>query len=175
MHTERIELLEAQRIGLIHQLEKLNENVLETSIVDGNWSVNQILEHVILVEEQIVNLSKSRLNKDENLRPVSFKTRLRLMIMPIVLSFKVKFQSPSIVKPSAHNVPLKELAEKWRLSRLELSLLSEGKQSRLKQGLFKHPYIGFLNFSQILRFLQIHFEHHLLQLNRQVEQSTLTE
>tara|TARA_R110002050_G_scaffold204327_1_gene339637 strand:- start:127415 stop:127960 length:546 start_codon:yes stop_codon:yes gene_type:complete len=164
-----MELLEAQRIGLIRQLERLNKQALYSSLNDSNWSVTQILEHIILVEEQTVLMTAKRLNTHTEFKPISLYSWIKVWLMPIVLRLNFKFKAPSVVKPVG-NKSLPELMEKWSGVRFQLLQLGESNPAYLKKGIFKHPFLGVLNFEQVLQFLKIHYSHHLVQMNKLVNQ-----
>jgi hypothetical protein len=162
--------LEAQRVSLLHKLEKLSTEQSMFVENEGQWSVLEILEHLVLSEELSVNYAFKKIESPNTLRNVKWNTGLKVQLMRFVFILNFKYKAPKVVLPHTSKSPtFEELNQRWEDSRILLEELSNKSPGLLKKGVLNHPHVGFLNFKQMLVFIQSHYNHHLVQINHLVE------
>lgn len=170
MKYSTIAKLDAQKVSLLHKLNKLS---LEQSLFvesEGKWSILEILEHIVLSEELSVNYAFKKIENPNTLKNAKWNSGLKMLLMRIVLNLNFKYKAPSVALPiTSKPTNLSELSQRWESSRILLEELSAQSPGLLKKGVLKHPYAGFLNFNQMLAFMQSHYNHHLVQINHLVE------
>ena len=170
MKYSTIAKLEAQRVSLLHKLNKLTLEETLFVEIEGKWSIIEILEHIILSEELSVNYAFKKIENPDTLKNVKWNTGLKMLIMRIVLNLNFKYKAPTVTLPITLKASsLSELTQRWESSRILLEELSANSPALLKKGVLKHPYAGFLNFNQMLTFMQSHYNHHLVQISHLVE------
>jgi hypothetical protein len=167
---EQIQNLEAKRISLIHKLGLQNSEKLNHKNEASGWSILQILEHVVLVEEKSVANAIYKLSSPKELKPVSLFVEVRLLIVRVTFLFGIKFKSPKEVAPG-DEISFLDLVNRWEIARIKLQELSPNALQLLSLGIFKHPVIGYLNYKQMVQFLDMHFHHHLAQVSSLYEKA----
>ncbi len=159
--------LEQTRNRLLDELESIDDALLNTSITQGKWSVNQIIAHLITVEELTIGYIRNKISKGNELPQTSLSNTLKSMLLKIVLKSGVKIKGPDAVTSVPATSQIKALRQRWDTTRFQLEdLLTEIPPHLLEKCLFKHPYVGPLSIVQTLNFLQDHYDHHLRQINR---------
>ena len=158
--------LEESRNRLIAELEGLDEELLNRPTATGKWSINQIVAHLIQVE-QLTNSYIQRKVQEEKLESVSLAHVLRSLMLRIALHSGMKFKAPAAVAKVPAYAHLNSLRIQWDAARYQLEdTLTELPQQQLDKCVFRHPYAGMLTISQTLDFLQDHFTHHARQIAR---------
>lgn len=170
MKDSKIQILEAQRIHLIHRCASLELSTLHHSRAEGKWSVIQVLEHIVLSEEASVSYVFNKTQDLSSLKGISIKSRVYFIFMKLALKLNMKYKAPKLVNPLySESSSLEDLIPRWEATRARLEDLSKLSPNILDKGILKHPYIGYLNFSQMLGFFSSHYAHHLAQINALVE------
>lgn len=164
---DRFDRLERQRAALLESLRPLDDARLRFSPAPGSWSLMQVVEHLVLVEEltlaQMATVTP---------RPVPLKKRLRTsaMIGIIQLAFRAgaRIRAPSgALKPPVTGVTLDELARRWGEARCRMAgRLDVVSPAQLRDRVMRHPYAGWLTHTQMLNFFHYHTVHHQRQIGR---------
>ena len=158
--------LELQKDNLLHRLSQLKHEQLIYQETENTWSIYHVLDHLIKIEEMAVMFVESKLAQPKKLRSLTWKSYYRYWLLIFALRSKLKFKAPLTVAPAVdEKAALNAYFERWQLAREKLSELMNVAPSKLKLGVFKHPVVGYLNFYQMMGFLQAHFNHHLVQIN----------
>ncbi|WP_101446969.1 DinB family protein [Pontibacter ramchanderi] len=158
--------LEESRNRLIGELEGLEEELLNRSAAAGKWSINQIVAHVIQVE-QLTNSYIQRKVQEQELESATLAHSLRSLLLRIALHSGMKFKAPAVVSKVPPYVNLNSLRIQWDATRYALEdTLTALPQQQLDKCVFRHPYAGMLNIYQTLDFLHDHFSHHARQIAR---------
>ena len=171
MKDSDIATLEAQRISLEHKLTRVDEDLFSSSPVNGKWSIIQILEHIVISEEMAILYVNKKIKSPELLNSVTMKTKIYAILMNNLLKYNFRFKAPQKVNPSHYPTSkVENILHRWQQARISLEQLSRMSPVVLEKGIFKHPGVGYLNFSQMVDFLKSHFEHHLTQISVIVDQ-----
>ncbi|WP_347156630.1 DinB family protein [Pontibacter chitinilyticus] len=165
--------LEQSRNRLLDELEGFDNELLNTSPAEGKWSLNQIVAHLVLVEQQIVKVVEHQINGQKELPSSTFFNEIRSVLLKLALKSGKKYKAPASVASVPQTAALADLRVAWDEVRFKLEdVLTDLPHSLLNKCLFQHPYAGPLTIQQTLTFLQDHFDHHLSQLH-QLERSFL--
>ena len=79
-------------------------------------------------------------------------------------------KAPEITAKFPDKISLKELQNNWVKSRYSFSkLIDELEQKKLAdKAIFRHALMGRINLSLTLYFFELHFNHHLKQINKRI-------
>jgi len=160
--------LEHDRIVLLGKLKQYPEGVLDRLPAAGQWSVNQILSHLITSEQlTLIYLKKKSLGVDQ-LENSGIVEDLKMVLLKVSQRLPLRFRAPElVVKNTAAPAPLAELEIRWNLLRREfMDFLETVQKENLGKLIYKHPVAGRLNVIQCVVFLHEHFHHHLPQIKR---------
>lgn len=163
----RFDRIERQRRDLLAGLARRDPDQLRFQPVPGAWSMNQVIEHLVIAEEGVMTLVEQRPAK-----PVPLKDRIRsaivLRIIYRVLNSKrrVKIPRPTLA-PSGDDIGLEELARRWvevrgRMGRALEAVTPATRHERP----IGHPLARWLTWDQGLEFLYRHVRHHEKQIGR---------
>lgn len=159
--------LEKSRNRLLDELEGFEDELLNKPSPNGKWSINQIVSHLIQVEQLTINYMQHKSQKQDNLANASFASSLRSLILKLALQSGRKYKAPEVVAVVPELASLQMLRQEWDHIRFTLEdVLTELPEHLSNKCLFKHPSVGPLSVSQTLTFLQDHFDHHLQQIHK---------
>jgi hypothetical protein len=170
LKDSKISTLEAQRVSLFHKLKQVDISQLSKKPNASSWSVLHVVEHLVLIEEQSVANVLYKVQTPDSLYSVNLRTRVNLVLLHLVLGKSFKFKSPKVVAPEVtEQKSLEELELRWVSARKKLEEISKMSPDVLRKGIFKHPIVGYMNFSQMLGFYSAHLKHHLSQISGLIE------
>ncbi len=131
----------------------------------GGWTVLDVVQHVIIVEELVLRALPTRPGP----LPLTQRIRsgLRLTALRIYLRSGGRVQAPTPAILPQGSVPLEELRARWDHTRAgyATALASFGPEDLLRP-MMKHPIVGKLTPVQTLTFLGTHLTHHGRQIER---------
>jgi hypothetical protein len=168
--SSKFDNLEKSRKDLTAYLQTVDKNGLTFKINQNKWSTIQICFHVVKSEQlTILSLYKNLELKDQ-LRDSGITTSIRNISLSLVLKSNFKVKAPAIVANMPEDYDLTELMKKWETIRISLkNFLDNFPEQYLNKEIFKHPYAGWLNLFQALKFLQNHFDHHEAKVIKLIE------
>lgn len=153
------------RLNSIHEDLRATVGALEPELYSrspatGEWSVAEIVHHLCLVEARVIKELEKAIARPP--RRVAF---LRRFIPTSVVSVRfVRVKAPEAMNPL--DAPVKEAAlanfDRIRESLKELCA-THGKE-RLKNVIFKHPFLGELDGVAAVSFLGYHERRHTKQI-----------
>jgi hypothetical protein len=169
--SSKFDNLEKSRKDLTAYLQAVDRNGLTFKINQNKWSSIQICFHVIK-SEQLTTLSLNKnLQLKDNLKKSGITTLIRDASLSFVLKSNFKVKAPAIVANMPEDYDLTELMKKWETIRIFLKdFLDNFPEQYLNKEIFKHPYAGWLNLFQALKFLQNHFNHHRVQIIKLIKE-----
>jgi hypothetical protein len=153
----------------MNKLNNLAQDKLSFSNEGHQWSIMNVIEHIVLSEELSINYALKKVDEWDKLSKVEFKSRIRILVLRMVLKLNLKYKAPKAARPVLSKTSLTELNNRWEAARIQLYNLSTTSPDVLNKGILKHPFVGVMNFNQMLQFFEAHFEHHILQINKLVE------
>ena len=158
--------LEEQKTDLLSQIERWPPEKLNYRPTAADWSVLEMLDHILKTEIAILSAARTGLVKPHR---IGIGDKLRTTFLQRVFAsdrrVKVPVSAQGILPGSA--LQLEEIRKRWNDSREELnSFVSQGNSELLNKGIFKHPVGGWMGMEQILQFFSVHLLHHRYQLGR---------
>ena len=163
--------LEKSRNRLLDELEGFEDGQLNVLPSTDKWSINQIVAHMILVEQLTTGYIQNKIKKEEILETSPLSNFTKNIALKIALKTGLKFKAPEKVAIVPEKASLHLLRNQWDFARYNLEdLLTEIPTHMMDKYLFRHPYGGPLTINQTLSFLQDHFDHHLQQIHQLKQQ-----
>jgi hypothetical protein len=146
----------------------LDESVFAQSPAAGSWSVAQIIQHLALVEDRVVKDLEKGVSRPP--RRVSFVRRF--VPTSIVSSRLLRVKAPQAVDPEnagsteVNEIPGKAVAiANYNRARNDLkSLCATHGNERLRQVVFKHPFLGQIDGVATVSFVGYHEHRHYKQI-----------
>lgn len=155
--------LEASRAALLAELRARPAGEIERQPSADSWSMRQVAEHLMLVEEAFLEHSRRK----GVLRPAGLKQKLKRRLLKVFFGLRMRVKAPSTAVLPGDELSLDAIEERWAAARETLrSLLDEASAETAEQARFLHPIAGPLTLEQYLEFLADHHAHHRRQLQR---------
>ncbi|QCR25004.1 DinB family protein [Pontibacter sp. SGAir0037] len=160
--------LEKSRNQLLDELEGLDDDLLNTPATEAKWSINQVLSHLLQVEQFTVSYIQRKIQKEEELEASLFSNTVKTALVKLALLSPFKFKAPAVVATVPDKANFSSLRHQWNETRYKLEdLLTDLPDTFQNKYLFKHPIAGPMTVQQTLSFLHDHFHHHLPQIINQ--------
>ena len=152
--------LDSFRQDLLQTIEPLDAQVFSRRPSENEWSVAEIVQHLALVEARVTKELESAVGKDP--QRVGF---LRRLIPTYIVSVRlVRVKAPKAMNPVAA-VEKNEAIESIERTRSGLKQLCETHGAgRLRNVVFKHPFLGDISGLATISFLGYHEQRHLKQI-----------
>ena len=143
--------------AVLVRLDSMPETQRAIAPAPGEWSAYGVVEHLVLVEENIAGLWRQRLLEMPSSK-VGIKSGLLSSIVSFVFS-KTNFRVPTLTELEPKEVMgVDELRNRWDTARETLvAALPEDTRSAW----ILHPEFGPLSSDQMGRLMAAHLEHHL--------------
>ncbi len=161
----RFERAESQRASFLARIHALDVESHTRAPSEGGWSVADLLQHVVLVDEQTARqLVSPRDGARPRRTPLS---RSKYLVMIAVLRTRIRIKAPAKSVIPGDAIPAAELVARWDAARGRLAAYLEGLSDRdLTRPVFRHPISGWLTVEETIGFLHAHLRHHFHQLAR---------
>ncbi len=153
--------LERSRITFLEDLSQRNSAQLGFSPGRDSWSLLQVAEHIVLVEEGLLVRRAITEPLEKRYRR---KLKHRFLDAIVAVVFRMDLRVPMPVRDIAPEglASLSELTEKWSHLRIDLrAKLDDMTENTALLPFVQHPVLGPINAFATLRFLQRHFDHHV--------------
>lgn len=146
------------------QLAGFDEEIFQQTPPINGWSYSEVYSHIF--DSSILSLTAIEnciQNKGEN-KPTAFIVKLILFFgsFPPAQKYKVPTKLLSRVKKITNEEAI-ALIKEFKFNFDRIYPLIDNTNNNIK---IKHPRLGYLNAKQWFRFIEIHLNHHLKQLNR---------
>lgn len=159
-----------RRLDSIHSkllvtVTPIEDPLFSQSPADNDWSIAEIVHHLCLVEDRVIKELETQLaNPPQN---ISF---LRKFIpTSIVASRLLRVKAPKGMNPLNPPARLQVIAN-YDTARDRLKeLCSTHGRNRLKQVIFKHPFLGEIDGTATISFLGYHELRHYKQIREVIK------
>ncbi|MBI3819501.1 MAG: DinB family protein [Planctomycetes bacterium] len=127
------------------------------------WSVGEVVEHIIIVEEKsAADVEKSLKEKpDADWKDKKIANTEMLETMLLNRDFKVK--APAEVAPEG-KLALADAAKRYKTARAASLKIAESKDALLRAHFVEHPFFSTMNSYQRLLVVALHNKRHNLQI-----------
>ena len=171
-YIKRLYSLDSKTSSLFKKLEDLPYNAL--SLSDDKWSVLQILYHVWLAEISSEKYIRTKIQYPETIIKTPVSSYIKAYITKYFLLLGFTINAPKVTAEFPDQISLKELQNNWTNSRSSFSKLIKelNKKNLSEKAIFRHALMGRINLSLTLFFFELHFNHHLKQINKRITSFT---
>lgn len=170
MFDSLLTALDNRRAEFIEGLDSVPPAQRDRAPSTHAWSPLQIGEHLYLVEHGLARIMARQIEKGEDRRQIGEPSEKSVegLIRALRTPAKMKVPENVGVDPTG-DLPMDDLEAQWRDVGAQWHEIADTLPPALTdEGLVMHAVGGPLTFSQTLRFLEAHIEHHLFQLARTV-------
>jgi len=159
--------LETEKVKFISCIENITDDKLNTSHTENTWSIAQIIYHIVKGEQYALISLMNSTKSETKLNKIGLKAFGKSKLLNLSLKSRLKFKAPPIAQKVPKNVNVKDIFVKWDEVRNEIkNVCLKFPKENYNKGVFKHPYIGFINIEQTLNFLINHLKHHTAQIKK---------
>jgi len=160
----RFDAIEQRRHSLITRLRTVDDSLLRYHPAPGSWSMLQVAEHLVLLE-QIVVKAMTREPRSEVRR--RWWHRIGAWMVAFVFRHGFRVPAPTRKVVPIGDRPLESSVEQWAELRAKMAAFLElTPPERAKVLGFRHPVAGPLDVASTLDFVATHHDHHLRQIAR---------
>ncbi len=161
-----------RRLDSIHQLllaaiAPLDEEKFARRPSENEWSVAEVVHHLCLVEERMIEGLRRELSKP----PQRLRLRYRFIPYSLLVGRRVRrVRAPEFVVP-LDPPPKETVIENYNRLRSSLKALgAEYGRKRLSQVVMKHPFLGDFNGLKVIAFVGYHEQRHYKQIQEIIRQ-----
>ena len=153
--------LNKTRSDLVKEITVLTDAQFNYKPQGEIWSIAQVCQHLILVEEASINAVAWGIKKE-----VENSSKARKKIDRILLDRTKKFKAPKIVEPGGDPFEVQQMIELLDESRNKLMTFLNGIEdiSILMEKSVKHPALGELLLAQWIEQIYLHEQRHIEQI-----------
>jgi hypothetical protein len=147
-----------------HPAEKLQQRP-----TPGTWSVTDVLQHLMLVENASQQYVQKKLSFNPTLPNVNLGTAWRMLVLKSYNWLPIKLKAPKYVDETnfSTDLLLTDIADRWRNQRLQLrGFLESLPEDIFNKEVYKHPLAGRLSLLAMLQFYEGHFDRHHKQIRK---------
>ena len=167
----RLQALDDRRRALLASLEPLSPEALQASPSPGTWSILEIVEHLVVAEQVI--LQGLPAPSDLVARPRSLRQRCTYPLVWLVLRLRIPVKAPSRRMLPTGGSTLAQLRTRWDATYAWLRAYAEGlPPGGASWAVFTHPVAGPLSLTQALRLDRLHLEVHERQIQKRLAGSS---
>ncbi|HRJ17233.1 MAG TPA: DinB family protein [Saprospiraceae bacterium] len=155
--------------AMYEQLKAHSDEHLNRRPGPQQWSVLQVMHHLIQAETLSERYVRKKLSFNPELKPAGIAGAFRLFLVRINFVLPFKYKAPKGVGDDVlpETSTLEETIQQWRKQRESLSELLENlPEGYHAKALYKHPLAGKLSLVQMLHFFEIHIQRHQGQIER---------
>jgi uncharacterized damage-inducible protein DinB len=135
----------------------------------GEWSMLQVMKHLIIAETGILNAIKKSLQRPQ-LQDNGFMQKASYLLTQTILRLPVKIKAPVQALIPNEETDYDKVVAEWDLLRAEWrDMLESFPPELLNKNIFRHPVAGFFSIHQSIDFCCYHIKHHLQQIDRITE------
>tara|TARA_B100001175_G_C19198242_1_gene490073 strand:+ start:70 stop:594 length:525 start_codon:yes stop_codon:yes gene_type:complete len=172
-NQEKLKNLDNRTFEFLNKLEEFPEDKL--SFYDEKWSVLQIIYHIWLAEISSEKYIRTKIQYPETIIKTPVTSSVKAFLTKYFLLFGLTINAPKVTTEFPKEIILEDLKKKWISSRSSFSkLIVELDQKNLSnKAIFRHPLMGRINLSLTIFFFELHFNHHLKQINKRLNTNVI--
>lgn len=170
----KLEELNAQLDKLEERLQGYSTEILNTRPQEGVWSALDIMHHLRLAEGFSHQYLEKKLGGDvDKIDKAGISSNLRSLALTVFMRSPGKRKAPKMVDTPEfpENSELSEVMATWRKQREHLhDFLRKQPEKVFEKEAYRHPLAGRMSLLGMLRFFESHFDRHVRQINRTLDQ-----
>ena len=162
--------LDVKLAALFEDLNKYSDDDLNWKPKADQWSVLQVMIHLMLAEKAGLNYMQKKLSSGaDHIPKAGILSAFSQIFLVAALRVPIKAKAPAAV--SGENLPERssfwDIVKQWKKQREDLrAFLSTLPPEILVKQIYRDPFSGRSNAKGMLRFCDEHFHRHRKQINR---------
>lgn len=161
----RFDELERQRRALLDRLLAHTPAQLAFRPAPGAWSLVQLMEHLVLVEEGTLMFLEKKAPRPASSR--TLRDQLKWAVFSRLSPMPVRVRTPTDLVVPGSEATVESLVQRWDAARERLvGYLERVDDAALPLIVFKHAIGGPLPILETLDFVGLHIRHHEHQIRR---------
>jgi hypothetical protein len=134
----------------------------------NNWSVNQILNHLMSSERLALLYMRKKSLGVNDLDNSGWLEELKSVMLKVSQRLPIRYKAPrAVVEHTSSIADFEQLRTEWQQVRAGLiQFAGKIEEKNIYKKIFKHPVAGRLNVIQAIVFFREHLRHHLPQIQR---------
>lgn len=151
--------------NLLDKIKDLSPEELNYKFSDSEWSISQVIEHLIESETGTNKYINFRLKNINEQPSVGLANYIKSTVLNKKMKSEQKFKVPTIFSEPVVGANFNQLKEKWDNSRMFLIQTVETfPKDKMNKAVFKHTKAGLLSMNQTMSFFINHLKHHIPQV-----------
>ena len=164
---KRWKLLDADWAQTMQLLQGLTKDQFAWNPDDGQWSIDQVMDHLYKAESGSLAYLKKKTSGDAPLPQTGVVHELKWQAVKRALVSKKKWKAPAVVAAIPPVEDHDKLMSDFNTTRAECRIYVEGLDMKLRTAeVFRHPIAGRMSVYRMLDFFIYHFRHHNYQIDR---------
>jgi DinB superfamily len=159
-----IRLLEESRAGLERVLTGVEDDFCSRKPAAGGWSITEIMEHLVIMEERIPRFLQQKLPEQEPSSRTADPRAKDAKLLKRVASSTNRANAPESAKPTGRYHSCRQALDDFGAARQRTLAYVRSAPPYLRNHLLPHPMLGPLDGSQWLLFLAAHTQRHIKQI-----------
>ncbi|HEX8532155.1 MAG TPA: DinB family protein, partial [Cytophagales bacterium] len=123
--------METARFRILQLAEPLAEPRTRVSPGPGEWSVVQVVEHMVTIDRMVLKFVQKQLARPD-LRPAGIATWMRAVLVTLALRYRKKIKAPAVLPPPTGSRSLAEWRDEWEASRRQWREMLEAVPEKLR-------------------------------------------
>jgi hypothetical protein len=161
----RFDELERQRRALLDDLLAHSAEQLQYHPEPGVWSLAQLIQHLVLVEEGTLAFLEQKTPRPPSAR--TLRDRIKWAAFSRVSPLPLRVKTPTELVVPRSDASVESLVQRWNAARARLAAYLERIADHdLPLIVFKHAIGGALPILETLDFISLHMRHHEHQIRR---------
>lgn len=161
--VEQFNQQEKEKDILLKRLDTFSSENVEWKATKNEWSIIEVLEHIILGEQIVVQRYLER--KNVVVRNKTFKDSILYYIVVLVLRLNIPVSIPTKSLDPIKKLSLKQIEREWKNSRkLFKKHITSLTNKDVDVAYFVHPVCGPITTQQALTLSKYHFAVHRKQI-----------
>ena len=157
--------LETRRHAFLDELAATRPAALAFRPAPTAWSLEDVAQHLWLMERGAVHILESRLEKPPLPRDPLSPLKLLAMRALVARDIRIKAPVPEIVPQT--RMPVAAVRAEWERTRTTLrELLERVTPDGVDKRIFRHPIFGPMTVAESAEFVWRHHDHHMHQVRR---------
>jgi uncharacterized damage-inducible protein DinB len=158
--------LENARHHIISLTEGYTNQQLNFKPGEDEWSMAQVIKHLVMTETQILHYVQKRMEKG-GLYDANLKSWMRYMLVIMALRYRKKIKAPKQVASPPSELNAAQVKREWEELRLQWRKTLDIMPAELTgKNIFRHPLAGDMSIGHTLGFMSEHVRHHVAQMRR---------
>ena len=157
--------LESRRRAFLGELASTSAAGLAFRPAPDAWSLEDVAQHLWLIEKGAVHILRDRFDKPPLKRDVL--SPLKIVAMRALVHRDVRIKAPVKEIIPQQRMAVDVVRAEWDRTRETLhALLERVTPDRMEKRIFRHPIFGPMTIAQSAEFVWRHHDHHVHQVRR---------